>query len=207
MLFEFYFLLYLGCNEKEKRYKWSIRESEDITKDREVFAKYLKNALDQRLSNFQKDETLAILKIFDAQTLVKLQCREVSAGKIHYDIPEGEIEDYGIRKCEQLLSVIAEMKHIQGSGFSFDHRMAHKYLSRMKKALHAGIWEQLCPDWFVCTDDSKTLKFDERYIIKKFTANIRKENQLDRHFIIENSKVPRTCKTIRGFLLSTFLLQ
>ena len=51
-----------------------MRESEDITKDREVFAKDLKNALDQILSNVQKDETLAILKIVDAQTLVKLQC-------------------------------------------------------------------------------------------------------------------------------------
>ena len=48
-----------------------MRESEDITKDREVFAKDLKNALDQRLSNVQKDKTLAILEIFDAQTLVK----------------------------------------------------------------------------------------------------------------------------------------
>ena len=62
---------------QRKRYKWSMRESEDITKDREVFAKDLKNALDQRLSNVQKDKTLAILEIFDAQTLVKLRCGEV----------------------------------------------------------------------------------------------------------------------------------
>ena len=59
----------------------------------------------------------------------------MSAGKIHYDIPEGEIEDYGIRECEQLLSVTAKMKHIQGSGFNIDHRMAHKYLSRIKEAM------------------------------------------------------------------------
>ena len=167
-----------------------MRKSEGITKDCEVFAKDLKNALDQRLSNVQKDETLAILEIFDAQTLVKLQCGKVSAGKIHYDIPEREIEDYGICECDQLLSVIAEMKHVQGSRFSFDHRMAHKYLSRTKEAVHAGIWEQLCPEWFEYTDDGKTLKFDEGYLIKKFTADIRKENQLEGHFIIEfeNSK-------------------
>ena len=62
---------------------------------------------------------------------------------------------------------------------------------RIKEAVHAGIWEQLCPEWFVCTDDGKTLKSDEGYIIKKFTADIEKENQLDQHFIIEfgNSKV------------------
>ena len=71
-------------------------ESEDITKDHELFANDMKNALEQRLSNVQKDETLAILEICDAQTLVKLQCRELSAGKIHYNIPEGEIKDYGI---------------------------------------------------------------------------------------------------------------
>ena len=69
-----------------------MRESEDITKDREAFAKDLKNALDPRLSNVQNVETLVILEIFDAQTLVKLQCGEVSAEKIHFDIPEGEIE-------------------------------------------------------------------------------------------------------------------
>ena len=100
---------------------WSMGESEDITKDREVFAKDLKNALDQRLSNVQRNKTLAIFEIFDAQALVKLQFGEVSAGKIRYDIPKGEIEDYDIRECEQLLPVLAKMKHIQGSGFSFDH--------------------------------------------------------------------------------------
>ena len=83
-----------------------MREDEDITKDREAFAKDLKNALERRLSNVQKDETLAVLEFSDAQTLVKLQCGEVSAGKIHYNIPEGEIEDSGIHECEQLLSVI-----------------------------------------------------------------------------------------------------
>ena len=205
MLFEFYFILYLGCNGKEKRYKWSIRENEDITKDRETFAKDLKNALDRRLSNVQKDKTRTIFEIFDAQNLVKLQCGEVPAGKIHCDIPEGEIEDDGICACEQLLSVIAEMKHIQGSGFNFDHRTAHKYLSHIKGAVHAGIWEQLCPQWIVCTDDGKTLKFDEEYIIKKFTADIEKENQLDGHFIIEfeNSKVEHV-KLSEDFFYQSF---
>ena len=65
-------------------------ESEGITKDRETFAKDMKNVLDRRLSNVQKDKTLAILEIFHSQTLVKVQCGEVSPGKVHYDIPEGE---------------------------------------------------------------------------------------------------------------------
>ena len=53
--------------------------------------------------------------------------------------------------------------------------MAHKYISHIEEALHAGIWEQLCPEWFACIDDGKTLKFDEGNIIKKFTADIEKE--------------------------------
>ena len=111
-----------------------MRESEDITKDPETFAKDLKNVLDRRLSNVQKDKTLAILEIFDAQTLVNLLSGTVSAGEIHCNIPEGEIEDYGICECEQLLSVTAEMKHIPGSGFNFDHGIAHKYLSCIKES-------------------------------------------------------------------------
>ena len=69
--------------------------------------------------------------------------------------------------------------------------MAHKYQSGINEAVHAGIWEQLCPKWFVCTGDCKTLKFDKGYIIKKFIVDNEKENQLHRHFIIEseNSKV------------------
>ena len=83
------------------------------------------------------------------------------------------------------------MKHIQGFGFNFDHRMAHKHRSPIKEVVHAEIWEQLCPEWFIYTDDGNTLKIDGGCIIKKFTADIEKENQLDGHFIneFENSKV------------------
>ena len=73
---------------------------------------------------------------------------EVSARKIHYDIPEREIEDYGICKCGQVLSDIPEMKHIQGSIVNFDHRLGGKYLSCIKEAVHADIWEQLIPECF-----------------------------------------------------------
>ena len=83
--------------------------------------------------------------------------------------------------------------------------MTHKYLNHIKEAVHAGIWEQLCPEWFVCTDDGKTLKFDEWYIIKKVTADIEKENQLDGHFIIEfeNLKVEHV-KLSEDFLYQSF---
>ena len=115
-----------------------MQESEDITKDHETFAKDLKNALDQKLSNVRRDETLAILEIFDVQTLIKLQYGEVSARKNHYDIPEREIEDYGICEWEQLLSVIAEIKNIEGSGSNFYHRVAHKYQSGKTRLFMQG---------------------------------------------------------------------
>ena len=110
-----------------------------------------------------------------------------------------------MRECEQLLSAIAVMKHIQGSGFNFDHRIAHKCLSRIKEAVHTWIWEQLCPEWFICTDDGNTLKIHEGYIIKKFTADIEKENQLDEYFVIkfENSKVEHV-KLSEGFFYQFF---
>ena len=66
-----------------------MRESEEMEN-----AKDLRNALEQRLSNVQKDKRLAILEVFDAQTIVKLQGGEASAGKIRHDIPEGAVEDW-----------------------------------------------------------------------------------------------------------------
>ena len=65
--------------------------------------------------------------------------------------------------------------------------------------------EQLCPKWFACTDDCETLKFDEGYIIKKFTADTEKENQLHGHFIIEfkNSKVEHV-KLSEDFFYQSF---
>ena len=44
---------------------------------------------------------------------------------------------------------------------------------------------QLCPEWFICTDNGNILKIDEAYIIKKFTTDIEKESQLGGYFIIE----------------------
>ena len=62
---------------------------------------------------------------------------------------------------------------IQGSRFNFDHQMIQKHLSRLNEAVHVGIWEQLCPDRFICTDNCKTMKIDRGYIIKKFAADIK----------------------------------
>ena len=45
--------------------------------------------------------------------------------------------------------------------------------------------EQLCPAWFICTDNGNILKTDQAYIIKKFTTDIEKESQLDGYFNIE----------------------
>ena len=65
--------------------------------------------------------------------------------------------------------------------------------------------EQLCPEWFVCTHVGKTLKFDKGYIIKKFTVDIEKENQLEGHFTIEfeNSRVEHV-KLSQDFFYQSF---
>ena len=67
------------------------------------------------------------------------------------------------------------------------------------------MWKQLCPEWFLCTDDGKTLKFGERYMIKKFNDDIGKENHLDGHFVIEfeNSKVEHV-KLSENFFYQSF---
>ena len=83
---------------------------------------------------FKRRKHWELLKLFHAQTLVKLQCGEVSDKKNHDAIPWGEIKDYGI------LTAVSWMKDIQGSEFNFDHRKAHQYLSCIKEAVHAGIW-------------------------------------------------------------------
>ena len=83
--------------------------------------------------------------------------------------------------------------------------MAHEYLSRIKEAVHAMIWEQLCHECFICTDDGKTLKIDKGYIIKKFTGNIKKENQLDGHFTLEfENSIVEHVKLSEDFFYQSF---
>ena len=41
------------------------------------------------------------------------------------------------------------MQHIKDSGIDFDPRLANRYMRGIKEAVSAGVWEGICPEWFV----------------------------------------------------------
>ena len=67
-----------------------MREEEEIKGDRMQFVSDLKDCIDKRLLNLESDETLKVLEIFDAQSLVILHCGKLSNKKPLFDIEEGE---------------------------------------------------------------------------------------------------------------------
>jgi hypothetical protein len=109
-----------GVNAGENRFKWSMREEDEIKEDRERFARDLAEALDKRVSTVVNPAVVSHL----------------------------EVEEYGVESCKRVLKVASEMSHIQSAGINFDHRMAHTYMSRIKKAVKQGIWNGTCPEWF-----------------------------------------------------------
>ena len=137
-----------GVNAGENRFKWSMREEDEIKEDRERFARDLAEALDKRISTVVNPAVVSHLEVFDAANLVMLHCSEVKDGSLKYVLPEGEVEEYGVESCKRVLKVASEMSHIQSAGINFDHRMAHTYMSRIKKAVKQGIWNGTCPEWF-----------------------------------------------------------
>ncbi len=122
-----------GVNAGENRFKWSMREEDEIKEDRERFARDLAEALDKRVSRVVNPAVVSHLEVFDAANLVMLHCGEVKDGFLKYVLPEGEVEEYGVESCKRVLKVASEMSHIQSAGTNFDHRMAHAYMSRIKK--------------------------------------------------------------------------
>jgi hypothetical protein len=125
-----------------------MREEDEIKEDRERFARDLAEALDKRVSTVVNPAVVSHLEVFDAANLVMLHCGEVKDGSLKYVLPEGEVEEYGVESCKHVLKVASEMSHIQSAGINFDHRMAHTYMSRIKKAVKQGIWNGTCPEWF-----------------------------------------------------------
>ena len=150
----------------------------------------VKHALDKRLSYVIGSESLHILEIFNAQSLVKLQCGKPLDGSLKYDIAEGETEEYGVQQCQEFLDVVSKVPHIKESDFNFDPRMSQKYLTRIKDAVHAGIWKRVCPEWFVCVESGDFLTVPEELKMKKFNNDPDRCSELDAYFIVafENSK-------------------
>jgi len=176
--------LCIGSNENGKRFKWELREEEEIKQECEGFANHLKEALERRLSSVENNPTLQILQTFDAQNLVKLYCGKRDGANVVYDIPEGEIKQYGVLECQQFLSTVVTMEHIKSSTFNFDPRMTHKYIGRLKDAVNAGIWMGYGSAWFVESDNKSVFFLNENSTIKELKIDHDKHDDLDAYFVI-----------------------
>ena len=72
--------------------------------------------------------------------------------------------------------------HVQASGMNFDHRMAHSYMSLVKKAIMEGVWSGICPEWFEATDDKGAKLFLDGVSLVEFREL--KSTELDCFFLM-----------------------
>ena len=144
-----------GKSSGDDRFTWQMRENEDVCKDRERFANDLQESLEKRIMSVVNDDVVTHLEIFDASSLVNLQCGSAINDHVQFTLEEGVIEEYGVQECKQLLKVVSKMPHIQSVGMKFDPRLAHKYMRRIKKAMMEAVWNGLCPEWFVVLDEKE----------------------------------------------------
>ena len=133
-----------------KRYTWKVREEEDIERDHNQFALDLMNAVDSRINSVISKPFLAQLEIFDAGSLVSLQCgHRQENGNVKLSVCEGEYESYGVEESKVVMKSISNLPHIISSGMDFDERLAHRNMLRIKEAVFAGVWNRFCPHWFI----------------------------------------------------------
>lgn len=135
-----------GKDSGDNHFTWQMRESEDVSKDRERFAKDLQGSLENRIMSVVNDDVVSHLEVFDASSLVSLQCGSAINDHVQFTLEEGVLEEYGVQECKQLLKIVSRMPHIQSVGMKFDPRLAHKYMRRIKKATMEGVWNGLCPE-------------------------------------------------------------
>ena len=74
------------------------------------------------------------------------------------------------------------MEHIQKSGMDFDPRLAFRYMSRLKEAVKAGIWDGLCPDWFIVRETDTPMKFQDVQLV---TFELAPSDTLDTFFTMK----------------------
>ena len=140
---------------KSKVYIWTERDEEEVHADHIRFVGDLLDSIDARVQNVTASDHLNVLEVFDAVNLVVLQCGARKTGSIVREKSNGHIEDYGVCEAKKLLKVISKMKEVRENDLNFDSRMAHRYMMGIKEAVYAGVWDGLCPNWFV---DIKTNK-------------------------------------------------
>ena len=136
-----------------ERFTREAREYDDAKRDSEKLASDLMNSLEKRVNTVMSDEVYSILEVFDAASLVNLQCGSLGDEGVQFLVDAGEYESLGVDQCRRVLTTISKMHHIQKSGLNFDSRLAHRYMSCIKEAVKVGIWNTICSQWFMLKDD------------------------------------------------------
>ena len=169
------------------RFTWHLRDSKDIEEDRKNLAKELCEALNIRIESLA-EKSPSTFEVFDAANLVKLHCGKRVNKEIKYFVDEGEYEVYGVEECKRILTTISELKHVKESGMNFDSRMAYLYMSRIKNAVKAGIWNGKCPEWFIISQNNVNLH-TQNATLEEFEEE--ESNTLDCQFkmVFSNGKV------------------
>ena len=163
------------------RFTWKMREENEI-RDHKRLASDLVAALDRRVKSVVSDNSLSVLQVFDAAALVSLHCGSSSDGVVKLAVQDGEYETYGVEACEAVLKVASKMEHIQKSGMDFDPRLAFRYMSRLKEAVKAGIWDGLCPDWFIVRETDTPMKSQDVQLV---TFELAPSDTLDTFFTMK----------------------
>ena len=136
------------------------REQDDIRADRLRFATDLFDSIDRRVAGVTSQDHIATLEVFDAVKLVSLQCGKRENDIITREIGEPSYEEYGVKEIKKLMRVVAKMRHVVENKIDFDPQLTHRYMMLIKDAIAMGIWNGLCPDWFIVQDTNKPLKLN-----------------------------------------------
>ena len=151
---------------RDKQYTWQMREETEINDDHRRFAEDLLLAIEKRVSTITSHEYLGVLQVFDAAQLVQLQCGKRNSGVVAWKISAGEYDTYGVEECQEIMKVISRMQHIEECGIDFDPRLAYRYMICLKEAVAAGVWDGLCPEWFIDVKTSMSMKLGDLQIVE-----------------------------------------
>ena len=192
-----------GKDSGEDRFTWQEREWHDIKTDHERFANDLMNALDERVSSVIHQKVFSQLEVFDASNLVRLHCGTANDGNISFDLPEGDVEEYGVLECREILKAASQRKHILSAGINFNVRMAHAYMRSLKEAVMKGIWNGLCPEWFeVLSGEEAALSTDDVALLE---IHAEESCKLDSYFVMRFSNgTTRSVKVLEQLVFKSF---
>lgn len=165
-LLEGWLILAVDGTGRDKTYTWQMIEETDIKDDHRRFAEDLLLAIENRVDSITSHECLAVLQVFDAAQLVQLQCGKRNSGAVTWHISAGDYDTYRVEECQAILKVISRTQHTKECGLDFDPRLAHRSMLCLKEAVAAGIWEGLCPEWFIDVKTNIAMKLGDVQIVE-----------------------------------------